>query len=291
MGLKWPRAVNEKAKNWIFLGLGLMCLLPSLLFIKDTYSQRNFVMRQDITDVWRAGPSERIQESMGAYHYISRREMISDLSGPMNDSLRYLLGIKDARIEIAGGALSYAGGYDVQKDAILLSPRAGDKLEWRMVWVHELVHALQARQGFWLGKAWQKIGEPDKQVYAARGVQEHQAEAVALAILWLQASRNDELPRNVLMNSLDAVEQKVPGTKLMVQWWLTHPLYRAHPFKVQPEPGLVLISPGWSWQDFKIGETPDRSKRVFNVIATQEGLTPWLVRGGMWAKHEWEALP
>lgn len=275
-------------RDWAFLGLAFICLLPSLLFLGESYRQRHFIMRIDITDAWRAGTTAPIQEAFGAYEHMTRHQMLQALRGPMKDSLDELLGTKMTQVHLADELLPYAGGYDVQKDNVLLSPLAGDKFEWRMVWVHELAHSLQTRHGAKLGHAWRKVGKPNKSVYAARGSQEHQAEAIALSILWLQTAGDSSLDRREMLIALRGIETMVPGTMMVTKWWLTHPLYREHSWRVRPEPNLAPSSPPWSWEEFKDKEIQSEGARVANAVAAQSGMTPLIVRGGLWVMERLE---
>jgi hypothetical protein len=97
---------------------------------------------------------------------------------------------------------------------------------------HELGHRWQSRAPAQLSTLW--WGVPpirDPKRYGYGNVSEHQAEAVAFAINFLQTTAILTTLVTDAMTLLDHYELLVPGTRTMVRYLSLQPLYRSHPLR------------------------------------------------------------
>ena len=96
---------------------------------------------------------------------------------------------------------------------------------------HELGHRWQARalqgRSRRCGREWRR-----SEIRSATGtadVPEHQAEAIAFAINFLQTTARGRDPAATSLTLLDHYELLVPGTRTMVRYLALQPIYRRHP--------------------------------------------------------------
>lgn len=132
------------------------------------------------------------------------------------------------------------GRYLPSIDALLL--RKGNEDE-RYVEAHEAGHRLDltspdraaARDNF--DQYVSQHPERHAQGYAARNPAEQRAEAFANAVEFLEVSQLPEFRKKGYdpATNLDERDQRVPGTKAMVSYLLTKPLYRDHPYHASPD--------------------------------------------------------
>jgi hypothetical protein len=95
---------------------------------------------------------------------------------------------------------------------------------------HELAHRWQSRAPVQLRTLWQGIGPiPDSRRYGHNHVAEHQAEAIAFAVHFLQA--NAAAPDPAALSMLAQYELLVPGTGVMTRYLALQPIYALHPLR------------------------------------------------------------
>ncbi len=155
------------------------------------------------------------------------------------DSLYALFGTPARPLGVVGpGArlVGRLGEYISSRDSVSLDPsniKSNEQL--RHAFVHELAHRWQLREPRVLKGLWKNVSPVrDSLRYGYRDVAEHQAEAVAFAIHYLQATAREGLEVEPARNLLQAYERLVPGTRIMVRYLLTDPLYRRHPLRNLP---------------------------------------------------------
>jgi hypothetical protein len=100
----------------------------------------------------------------------------------------------------------------------------------RHAMVHELAHRWQARAPGQLRTLWRGIAPiPDSRRYGHRSVGEHQAEAVAFAVHFLQATAGTTSADAALL--MQQYEVLVPGTGAMARYLALQPVYAGHPLR------------------------------------------------------------
>jgi len=124
------------------------------------------------------------------------------------------------------------GEYLAQRDSLALDPaRMTSEDQLRHTLAHELGHRWQARAPGQLAVLWQGIPEmKDTRRYGYASATEHQAEAVAFAVHFLQATAAvpaDWEPAPLL----EQYERMVPGTSLVARYLALQPIYAGHPLR------------------------------------------------------------
>ena len=161
------------------------------------------------------------------------------------DSLYRLFGRPRTGIGVIGARGRRAGRlgeYMAARDSLALDPGhmiGEDQL--RHALAHELGHRWQARAGRQVAKLW--AGVPpikDPKRYGYDDLSEHQAEAIAFAINFLQRTAPGTSTEADAVTLLEHYELLVPGTRVMVRYLSQQPLYRDHPLR------LLLNTPGLS---------------------------------------------
>ncbi|HWB40168.1 MAG TPA: hypothetical protein VG500_02860 [Gemmatimonadales bacterium] len=136
-------------------------------------------------------------------------------------------GLVDGRGRRAGRL----GEYIASRDSLALDPgRMTGQEQLRHAMAHELAHRWQARSPGQLRTLWHGIGRMrDSRRYGHDKVSEHQAEALAFAVHFLQASAaaNDA----EAAAGLEQYEHLVPGTGAMVRYLALQPIYARHPLR------------------------------------------------------------
>jgi hypothetical protein len=95
---------------------------------------------------------------------------------------------------------------------------------------HELAHRWQARARGQLRTLWQGVPRiPDRRRYGHRSVSEHQAEAIAFAVHFLQATATAGATETASL--LEHYEVLVPGTGVMARYLALQPIYVGHPLR------------------------------------------------------------
>jgi len=155
--------------------------------------------------------------------------------GPYADTLFALFG-RPARtlgqVGARGRRAGRLGEYLAPRDSLALDPaRMTSETQLRHTLAHELGHRWQARAPGQLATLWRGVpGIRDQRRYGHGSVTEHQAEAVAFAVHFLQATAG----RTAEAESLRLLEQydhMVPGTGLIARYLALQPIYARHPLR------------------------------------------------------------
>jgi hypothetical protein len=153
------------------------------------------------------------------------------------DSLYRLFGRPKTAIGVIGARGRRAGRlgeYMAGRDSLALDPGhmiGEDQL--RHALAHELGHRWQARAGRQVAMLW--VGVPpikDPKRYGYDDLSEHQAEAIAFAINFLQTTAAGTRTEADAATLLEHYELLVPGTRAMVRYFSQQPLYRYHPLRL-----------------------------------------------------------
>ncbi len=152
------------------------------------------------------------------------------------DSLYALFGRPRAGIGLIGERGQRAGRlgeYIASRDSLALDPgRMIGETQLRHALAHELGHRWQARAKAQIATLWagvSPIRDPKRYGYGDRS--EHQAEAIAFAVSFLQTTAAATEPEARSLTLLDHYELLVPGTRIMVRCLSLQPLYRNHPLR------------------------------------------------------------
>ncbi|HET6837390.1 MAG TPA: hypothetical protein VFH24_05060, partial [Gemmatimonadales bacterium] len=147
------------------------------------------------------------------------------------DSLYVLLGKPRAAVGLIGArgrAAGRLGEYILVRDSLALDPaRMTGQPQLRHALAHELGHRWQARARAQLATLWSGIRSiPDPKRYGYGSVSEHQAEAIAFAISFLQTTATGSDAPSSALALLDHYDLMVPGTRTLVRFFALQSLYR-----------------------------------------------------------------
>ncbi len=150
------------------------------------------------------------------------------------DSLYTLFGAPRAAVGLIsrrGLAAGRLGEYIGSRDSLALDPaRMTGTSQLRHTLAHELGHRWQARARSQIAALWSGISPiRDPKRYGYGNLSEHQAEAIAFAINFLQTTARGGEPVASSVTLLDHYELLVPGTRIMVRYLAMRPIYRRHP--------------------------------------------------------------
>lgn len=154
------------------------------------------------------------------------------VTGAYADSLYALFGKPGAPVGLVGSRGRRAGRlgeYIGRRDSLALDPgRMTGKSQLRHTLAHELGHRWQLRAPGQIAALWVGVAPiRDSRRYGHGSVAEHQAEAVAFAVDFLQTTAAAaEAP--AALRLLDHYELLVPGTRTMVRYLSLQPIYRRH---------------------------------------------------------------
>jgi hypothetical protein len=155
---------------------------------------------------------------------------------PYADSLYVLFGRPAAGIGVVGPKGRRAGRlgeYIAARDSLALDPgRMLDQAQLRHALAHEMGHRWQSRSKAQLATLWRGVAairDPRRYGYGDRS--EHQAEAIAFAFSFLQATASPNNSPAASLQLLDHYERLVPGTRVIARFLLLQPLYAAHPLR------------------------------------------------------------
>jgi hypothetical protein len=129
------------------------------------------------------------------------------------------------------------GEYIVSRDSLALDPaRMSGQEQLRHAMAHELAHRWQARAQAQLSVLWQGIAPiPDSRRYGHSSISEHQAEAIAFAVHFLQTTAAVPDPDHASFRDryglLEHYELLVPGTAVMTRYLALQPIYAGHPLR------------------------------------------------------------
>jgi len=123
------------------------------------------------------------------------------------------------------------GEYIASRDSVALDPaRMSSEEQLRHALAHELAHRWQARAPVQVRTLWQGIAPiPDTRRYGHKSVPEHQAEAIAFAVHFLQVTA--AAPDPSASSLLEQYELLVPGTGVMTRYLALQPIYSRHPLR------------------------------------------------------------
>ena len=156
-------------------------------------------------------------------------------SSPYADTLYALFG-RPSRpvglVGLAGRQSGRLGEYVGRRDSLALDPaRIVSEEQLRHAMAHELGHRWQSRAPAQLRALWRDVPPiPDQRRYGHDNTAEHQAEAVAFAIHYLQTTAAMPAGDDAL-ELLDRYEVLVPGTRLMARYLALQPVYARHPMR------------------------------------------------------------
>ena len=122
------------------------------------------------------------------------------------------------------------GEYIASRDSVALDPaRMSSEEQLRHAMTHELAHRWQARSPGQVPTLWQGVAPiPDRRRYGHNSVSEHQAEAIAFAVHFLQVTA---AATDASVSLLEQYELLVPGTATMARFLALQPVYEHHPLR------------------------------------------------------------
>jgi hypothetical protein len=123
------------------------------------------------------------------------------------------------------------GEYLGARDSLALDPaRTISDEQLRHTLAHELAHRWQYRNPRQLAILWEGVpGIRDPKRYGHASESEHQAEAIAFAVHFLQATSGARSSDPQAL--LQQYERMVPGTRLVARYLALQPIYAAHPLR------------------------------------------------------------
>lgn len=150
------------------------------------------------------------------------------------DSLYALFGRPAGRVGLVskrGRAAGRLGEYIASRDSLALDPaRMTSEDQLRHALAHELAHRWQARAPGQIRMLWQEVRAiPDPRRYGHGNPSEHQAEAVAFAVHFLQVTAASPATEGAPL--LEQYELLVPGTAAVARYLALQPIYAEHPLR------------------------------------------------------------
>jgi hypothetical protein len=158
------------------------------------------------------------------------------IAGPYADTLYVLFGRPRAEVGMIGArgrAAGRLGEYIAGRDSLAFDPgRMTGEEQFRHALAHELGHRWQARAKRQVATLWAGVpGIRDSKRYGYGELSEHQAEAMAFAINFLQTTAARPAAPKVSLSLLDHYELLVPGTRRLVRHFVLQPIYWKHPLR------------------------------------------------------------
>lgn len=134
------------------------------------------------------------------------------------------------RVGSRGRKAGRLGEYLAARDSLALDPaRMTSEAQLRHTLAHELGHRWQARAAAQLGTLWREVPPiRDTRRYGHDSATEHQAEAIAFAVHFLQATAAATAGFDYA-SLLEQYELMVPGTGLVARYLALQPIYARHP--------------------------------------------------------------
>lgn len=237
----------------------------SLAYVDDENGQVHYLFRLDtgVFETEAPGPlleaaSHAMWSNSGAGHSSRAPVQASDDAGSLRaarqiagsryaDSLYVLLGKPRAAVGLIGGrgrSAGRLGEYILARDSLALDPaRMTGEAQLRHALAHELGHRWQARAKPQLATLWSGVRSiPDPKRYGYGSLSEHQAEAIAFAISFLQTTASAaDVPSGALA-LLDHYDLLVPGTRIMVRYFALQSPYRNHPLRSRLTSGRITYA-------------------------------------------------
>jgi hypothetical protein len=188
----------------------------------DSLDSREWAPDRSLAASWDTAASREITSRIG--------------EGTYADTLYALFGRPErpaGLVGIRGRSAGRLGEYLAHRDSLALDPaRMTSEDQLRHALAHELGHRWQSRAPGQLAVLWQDVsGIRDPKRYGHRNTIEHQAEAIAFAVHFLQAT-NRAPPADAPV-LLAQYERMVPGTSLIARYLALQPIYAAHPLRRQ----------------------------------------------------------
>jgi hypothetical protein len=197
----------------------------------DVVSHPDWLDSLSSGDTSRAAPLVNASDSAAMW-----RTTRAVASGTYADSLYALFGRPRAPVGLIGRRGRTAGRlgeYIEARDSLALDPgRMIGPAQLRHAMAHELGHRWQARAPGQIEMLWggvSPIRDPKRYGYA--DLSEHQAEAIAFAVHFLQTTARPTQAATSALVLLDHYELLVPGTRTMARYLSLQPLYRKHPLR------------------------------------------------------------
>jgi hypothetical protein len=165
----------------------------------------------------------------------ARRLTSGIVAGTYADTLYALFG-RPARavgqVDERGREAGRLGEYLAPRDSLALDPaRMTSETQLRHTLAHELGHRWQARAPGQLATLWQNVPAiRDPRRYGHGSVTEHQAEAIAFAVHFLQVTATGATGAEA-DRLLEQYDHMVPGTGLMARYLALQPIYAGHPLR------------------------------------------------------------
>jgi hypothetical protein len=166
---------------------------------------------------------------------------------PYADTLYRLFGKPQATLGTVGPRGRRAGRlgeYIAARDSLTLDPgRMTGEAQLRHTIAHELAHRWQSRARSQMAMLWTgvpSIRDPKRYGYGERS--EHQAEAIAFAVHYLQTTAAGRDDAAAALALLDHYELLVPGTRAMARYLSLQPVYRGHPLRSLLAPQEVTFA-------------------------------------------------
>jgi hypothetical protein len=156
-------------------------------------------------------------------------------SSPYADTLYALFGRPSRPVGLVGlrgRRAGRLGEYLPRRDSLSLDPaRIVSEQQLRHAIAHELGHRWQSRAPAQVHALWRDVPSiPDQRRYGHDNTAEHQAEAVAFAVDYLQTTAMMPAGPQAL-DLLERYEVLVPGTRLLTRWLALQPVYAHHPMR------------------------------------------------------------
>jgi hypothetical protein len=155
---------------------------------------------------------------------------------PYADTLYRLFGKPQAAlgtVGLRGRRAGRLGEYIASRDSLALDPgRMNGEAQLRHTIAHELAHRWQSRARSEIAMLW--TGVPairDQKRYGYGNQSEHQAEAIAFAVHYLQTTATGRDDAAASLALLDHYELLVPGTRTMARYLSLQQVYRRHPLR------------------------------------------------------------
>ena len=156
--------------------------------------------------------------------------------GSYADSLYSVFGQPRAAVGLIGSrgrSAGRLGEYIAARDSLAFDPgRMTAHGQLRHTLAHELGHRWQKHDPRQVARLW--LGVPpirDPKRYGYANASEHQAEAIAFAVDYLQTTASRRQNPAGSVGLLEHYELLVPGTSTMVRYLALQPIYRNHPLR------------------------------------------------------------
>lgn len=236
----------------------------SLAYVDDENGQVHYLFRVDggvfetdapgpllevAASVWSgAMPKETLRTPPPAADPVSSLTAARRIAGSRYaDSLYSLFGRPRAAVGLIGvrGRLAgRLGEYILTRDSLALDPaRMTGEAQLRHALAHELGHRWQARAKAQLAMLWSGVRSiRDPKRYGYGSLSEHQAEAIAFAISFLQTTAGSPEGGDGALALLDHYDLLVPGTRIMVRYLALQSPYQHHPLRSRLTSGRITYA-------------------------------------------------